>query len=253
MIAAAARGHAPGGAVAPPFDLRDVALPTTAADVTKQLSDARHRPPRPGRPLGRHARAQRPGGARPRGHRGRGGRSRRPGAGGPARRRLGGEEAQQRAGPARSWATRSRRPCARCCRSASTAPGWTWTRRWPPTCSTPRPASTSCRSPRADGAAQPRHRRARRDGAGPGPGRPPARRPTSPAWRWASASASTTEDMARPPRRHRDAARAGAGQNGGGRHRRRPGRAAGDHRRAEGVRGRAPGARCRSTPATSST
>ena len=39
MIAAAASGHAlPAEPVAPPFDLRDVALPTTAAEVTKQLS-----------------------------------------------------------------------------------------------------------------------------------------------------------------------------------------------------------------------
>ena len=38
VIAAAASGHAPAEPVAPPFDLRDVALPTTAADVTKQLS-----------------------------------------------------------------------------------------------------------------------------------------------------------------------------------------------------------------------
>ena len=54
--------------------------PRRRADVTKQLGRARHRPPGAGRPLGRHARAQRPGGARPGGHRGRGGRSRRPGA-----------------------------------------------------------------------------------------------------------------------------------------------------------------------------
>ena len=39
VITAAAGGHAPAEPVAPPFDLRDVALPTTAADVTKQLSD----------------------------------------------------------------------------------------------------------------------------------------------------------------------------------------------------------------------
>ncbi len=40
VIAAAASGHAsPAEPVAPPFDLRDVALPTTAADVTKQLSE----------------------------------------------------------------------------------------------------------------------------------------------------------------------------------------------------------------------
>jgi DNA polymerase I len=39
VIAAAASGHAlPAEPAAPPFDLRDVALPTTAADVTKQLS-----------------------------------------------------------------------------------------------------------------------------------------------------------------------------------------------------------------------
>jgi DNA polymerase-1 len=39
VIAAAASGHAPAAEpLAPPFDLRDVALPTTAADVTEQLS-----------------------------------------------------------------------------------------------------------------------------------------------------------------------------------------------------------------------
>ena len=39
LIAAAASGHAPAAEpVAPIFDLRDVALPSTAADVTKQLS-----------------------------------------------------------------------------------------------------------------------------------------------------------------------------------------------------------------------
>ena len=39
VIAAATSGHAPAEPVAPPFDLREVALPTTAADVTKQLSE----------------------------------------------------------------------------------------------------------------------------------------------------------------------------------------------------------------------
>jgi len=40
VIAVAASGHAsPAEPAAPPFDLRDVALPTTAADVTKQLSE----------------------------------------------------------------------------------------------------------------------------------------------------------------------------------------------------------------------
>jgi DNA polymerase I len=39
VIAAAASGHAPSEEpVAPPFDLREVALPTTAADATKQLA-----------------------------------------------------------------------------------------------------------------------------------------------------------------------------------------------------------------------
>jgi DNA polymerase-1 len=39
-VAAATRGHpVPAEPTAPPFDLRDVALPTTAAEVTKQLSE----------------------------------------------------------------------------------------------------------------------------------------------------------------------------------------------------------------------
>ena len=49
------------------------------------------------------------------------------------------------------------------------------------------------------------------------------------------------EDMSRAARRHRDAAGAGAGQNGGGRHRRGPGRAPDDHRRPQGVGGHTAG------------
>ena len=48
--------------------------------------------------------------------------------------------------------------------------------------------------------------------------------------------------MVHAARRHRDAAGARPGQNGGGRHRRRPGRAADDRRRAQGV-GRHPAGR----------
>ena len=41
------------------------------------------------------------------------------------------------------------------------------------------------------GTAEPRHHRARRDRSGTWPRTPPARRPTSPVWHWASGTAST--------------------------------------------------------------
>ena len=140
-------GHAaPAAPAAPPFELRDVALPATAADVTKQLGELG---------TGRLALAARWNGMPGRsdlvalvagGHRGRGGRPRRPGAGRPARRGLGGRRSSTASWPVPSSATRSRRPCARCCRSASTSPASRWTPAWRPTCSTPRRASTSWRS-----------------------------------------------------------------------------------------------------------
>ena len=85
------------------------------------------------------------------------------------------------------------------------------------------------------------------------PRRRPARRPTSPAWRRASAGASRTEDMVMLHDDIETPARPGPGQDGGGRHRRRPGRAAGDRRLAQGVGGHAPGRGAGAAPATSST
>ena len=162
-VAAATSGHpAPAEPAAPPFELREVALPTTAAEVTKQLSELGSGPPGAGGPLERHARAQRAGGPRRRRHRGRRGRPGGAGAGGPARCGLGGQEAHQPCWPARSSATRSRRPCARCCRSASTSPASRWT---PAVAAYLLDASTGeyelVAAARADRAAQPRHRGAR--------------------------------------------------------------------------------------------
>ena len=104
----------------PALELRDVALPTTAAEATKSIDELGK---------GRLALAARWNGMP--------GRSELVGlvlvategeeAGlgvmvpaRPARRRLGGQEAQQPCWPAPSSATTSRRPCARCCRWAST-------------------------------------------------------------------------------------------------------------------------------------
>ena len=113
VIAAAASGHdLPAEPVAPPFDLRDVALPTTAADVTKQLAELG---------TGRLALAARWNGMPGRSDlvalvlvatEGRGGRPRRrwcPGTcSAPPRWR----RSSTACWPDRSWATRSRRPCA---------------------------------------------------------------------------------------------------------------------------------------------
>ncbi len=146
-VAAATVGHpGPAEPAVPLFELRDVALPSSAAEVTKQLSELGD---------GRLAVAARWNGMP--------GRSElvalvlvategdEAGLGvlvpaDAARYRLGGQEAQQRAGPP------VRRPRGQG-GHALTAPARhrphrarAWTRRWRPTCSTPRRASTSCHS-----------------------------------------------------------------------------------------------------------
>ena len=216
----------PAAPAAPAFELRDVALPTTAAEITKQLDRARHRPARPGRPLERHARAQRPRRAGAGGDRGRGGRPRRAGARRPARRRPGGRGAQRRPGPPGPRAQRQGGHAVAAAPRHRPHRPRDGHRAWRPTCSMRRRASTSwrsCASRRASSASTSSSPARRR---GTWPRRRRARRPTSPAMATGFRRRLAVRGHGHAPRRHRDAARAGPGQDGGGRHRRGPGRAA---------------------------
>ena len=147
---AAAAAAAPVGAqahpAAPALELRDVALPTSASDVTKHLSELGSGPLAMAARWNGNAGPQRPGRARPRGDRGRGGRPGGHGPGRPARRRRGGQGAER--GPRPPLRRPSRQGghavAAPTGRRRDRARGWTPA--WRRTCSMRRPASTSWRS-----------------------------------------------------------------------------------------------------------
>ena len=102
---------------------------TTAGEITKLLGGLGSGRPRPGGPLERHARAQRPGRARPRGDGGRRGGTRCAGTGRPARALPRWPRSSTASSATQSWATTSKRSCGRFCPSASTSPASRWTPR----------------------------------------------------------------------------------------------------------------------------